>query len=81
MMPIDDSKRVRLLGTFLDCLTMEQTLQYIEVIIALREQVQHVVINASKVNLINKDEKLKKLLRIVHLLMRMVSQLFGLQGF
>ncbi|WP_338597534.1 WecB/TagA/CpsF family glycosyltransferase [Clostridium baratii] len=43
--------------------TMEETLKEIEKIIKKRELTQHVVINAGKVVLMNKDEKLKEIIK------------------
>ncbi|MBC1778783.1 WecB/TagA/CpsF family glycosyltransferase [Listeria booriae] len=46
-----------LLGSYVDSLTMEETLDEVEAIICAGKPVQHVVINASKINLMaeNKD--------------------------
>lgn len=52
------SKRIRVLGSNLDPLTMEETLQRVEEIIKKGEPTQHVVINASKINLMNENKEL-----------------------
>ncbi|MEH7512316.1 WecB/TagA/CpsF family glycosyltransferase [Gottfriedia acidiceleris] len=52
-------KRVKLLGTFLDCLTMEETIERSVKAIENKENIQHVVINASKINLMKEDEDLR----------------------
>lgn len=54
-------KRIHLLGSNLDTLTMEETLERIEDIIEIRKPTQHVVINASKINLMAKNATLKKI--------------------
>lgn len=54
-------ERIYLLGSNLDTLTMEETLQRIEAIVETRKPTQHVVINASKINLMAKDESLQKI--------------------
>ncbi|WP_221645133.1 WecB/TagA/CpsF family glycosyltransferase [Listeria booriae] len=51
--------RIELLGSNLDCLTMQATVARVEQIIEARTPVQHVVINANKINLMQKDEKLR----------------------
>lgn len=48
-------QRYPLLNTYVNALTMDETIAYVEEIIEKRIPVQHVVINASKVNLINDD--------------------------
>lgn len=52
------NKREMLLDTHIDCLTMAETLAEIETIIAEKRKVHHVVLNASKVNLLKRDAKL-----------------------
>ncbi|WP_221635130.1 WecB/TagA/CpsF family glycosyltransferase [Listeria booriae] len=51
--------RIELLGSNLDCITMQATVARVEQIIEARTPVQHVVINANKINLMQKDEKLR----------------------
>lgn len=51
--------RVELLGSELDTLTMETTVMRVDRIIQARKPVQHVVINANKINLMKKDERLR----------------------
>lgn len=48
-------QRYPLLNTYVNALTMDETIAYVEEIIEKRIPVQHVVINASRVNLINDD--------------------------
>lgn len=60
-MPINENKRVKLLGSHVDCLTMDETLERIKLIIQKRESVQHVVINASKINLMHKNKRLQEI--------------------
>lgn len=55
-------KRVKFLNTFVDSLTMDETLEKIQRYIDNKECVQHVVINASKVNLMQQDEELTKII-------------------
>ncbi|MBC2098484.1 WecB/TagA/CpsF family glycosyltransferase [Listeria booriae] len=50
--------RTFLLGSYVDSLTMQETLERIEAIIHARKPVQHVVINASKINLMATNEEL-----------------------
>lgn len=50
--------RIQLLGSQLDCLTMEETLLRIHELIAAKIPTQHVVINASKINLMAQDKHL-----------------------
>lgn len=53
--------RAFLLGSYVDSLTMQETLDKIEMIIHIGKPVQHVVINASKINLMAKNEELAKI--------------------
>lgn len=57
-----DTKRIQLLGSPLDCLTMNETLEIIDYLIKNKIPIQHVVINASKINLIKKNEWLKTII-------------------
>ena len=54
-----NTKRIDLLGSSLNCLTMQETLIVVDEIIKKRIPTQHVVVNASKINLMSKDEKLR----------------------
>lgn len=56
-----DTKRIELLGSHLDCLTMNETLEIIDKLISNKIPTQHVVINSSKINLMQKNEKLKNI--------------------
>ena len=51
-------KRVRFINTYVDGLTMSETLNKIEKYIVNKECIQHVVINAGKVNLMQRDKEL-----------------------
>lgn len=55
-------KRIKFLNTFVDALTMEETLEKIQEYIENKECVQHVVINAGKVNLMQENEELTKII-------------------
>ena len=52
-----ERKRYPILNTYVNAISMEETLREIEKIIQKRIPTQHVVINASKVNLMEKDSK------------------------
>lgn len=54
-----DTKRIQLLGSQLNCLTINETLDIIDILIKGRIPTQHVVINASKINLMRKNEQLR----------------------
>lgn len=53
--------RYRILNTYVNAISMDETIEIIEKIICERKPIQHVVINASKVNLMEADEKLRKI--------------------
>lgn len=53
--------RIQLLNSYVDNLTMHESLNKIEKIIQKKIPTQHVVINANKINLMEKDEVLKKI--------------------
>ncbi|WP_221769652.1 WecB/TagA/CpsF family glycosyltransferase [Listeria booriae] len=53
--------RIELLGSNLDCLTMQETVAKVDEIIHAKIPVQHVVINANKINLMQTDEKLRSI--------------------
>ncbi len=53
--------RYELLNTYVNVLSMEETIEEVEKIIQRREPTQHVVINALKVNLMNKDLQLREI--------------------
>ncbi|WP_317912523.1 WecB/TagA/CpsF family glycosyltransferase [Carnobacterium maltaromaticum] len=57
-----DIKRIQLLGSPLDCLTMNETLKVVDKLIKDKIPTQHVVINASKINLMRKNEWLKTII-------------------
>lgn len=54
--------RIRLLNSYVDNLTMAETMENIEVIIQNKVPMQHVVINASKINLMEKDATLSEII-------------------
>lgn len=54
-------ERVKFLNTFVDALTMDETLERIQKYIENKECVQHVVINAGKVNLMQQNKELTKI--------------------
>lgn len=56
-----DSNRIKILGSYLDCLTMEETISRIISAIENKECIQHVVINAGKINLMQKDENFRQI--------------------
>ena len=51
--------RYPILNTYVNALSMEETIACVEQIIASKKPTQHVVINASKINLMNEDSELK----------------------
>lgn len=55
-------KRVKFLNTYVDALSMDETLDKIQEYIDNKACVQHVVINAGKVNLMQEDENLTKII-------------------
>lgn len=56
------NKRVKFLNTYVDALTMDETLIQIENAIINKECIQHVVINAGKVNLMQNNNELVKII-------------------
>ena len=54
-------KRYPILNTYVNPVSKEETVQVVEQMIENRAPVQHVVINALKVNLMRKDEELRKI--------------------
>lgn len=55
------NKRIAMLNTYVDALTMEETIDKVKSFIKAKKCVQHVVINASKVNIIQQDEQLRNI--------------------
>lgn len=55
-------KRVKFLNTYVDALTMKETLEKIQEYIDNKKCVQHVVINAGKINLMQENEELTKII-------------------
>ncbi len=60
MNPLVD-KRYPILNTYVNAMSMDETVDAVEEMIERRVPVQHVVINALKVNLMRKDENLRKI--------------------
>lgn len=56
-----EKKRYQILNTYVNAITMNETVEEIEKIIEKRKPTQHVVINASKINLMQKDPKLREI--------------------
>lgn len=54
-------KRYKILNTYVNALTMQETLQEVEQIVEKGVSVQHVVINALKVNLMEADPHLRRI--------------------
>jgi len=55
------SKRINILGSNIDALTMDETIAKVEELIEARRYTQHVVVNAGKINLMQKDKNLRKI--------------------
>lgn len=55
-------RRVKFLNTYVDALTMDETLKKIQKYIDSKACVQHVVINAGKVNLMQENEELTRII-------------------
>lgn len=56
-----EKHRYKILNTYVNAISMEETIAIIEKIIADKKPTQHVVINASKVNLMEKDLRLRQI--------------------
>ncbi|GIN90671.1 UDP-N-acetyl-D-mannosamine transferase [Siminovitchia terrae] len=56
-------KRVHLFNCYIDNLNMDETISKVNEIIIERKPVQHVVVNASKVVLMQKDKKLNEIIK------------------
>ena len=54
-------KRYPILNTYVNAMSMDETVEAVEEMVERRVPVQHVVINALKINLMRKDEKLRKI--------------------
>lgn len=57
-----ENTRYKFMNTYVNAVSMEESIAYIEDVIQNKKPTQHVVINASKVNLIEKDFQLKKII-------------------
>lgn len=60
----DSMTRTFLLGSYVDMLTMQETLNKIDAIIHIGKPVQHVVINASKINLMAENKELANIVNM-----------------
>lgn len=60
-MTIEFKNRYKIMNTYVNAINMQQTIDYVEKIIAERNPTQHVVINASKINLMEADSKLAQI--------------------
>ena len=56
-----EENRYKILNSYVNAISMEETIAEVEKIIEKRVPTQHVVINALKINLMEKDEKLRKI--------------------
>ena len=56
------NNRYPILNTYVNAISLEETVDEVEKVIQLGEPTQHVFINALKVNLMNKDPELRKIL-------------------
>lgn len=57
----NQEKRYQILNTYVNAISMQETIDCVEEIIKKGIPTQHVVINASKVNLMEQDEKLREI--------------------
>lgn len=55
-----NSKRIHILSTPIDCLTMNETLSLISEAIDSKKQINHTVVNAGKIVMMHKDDALHK---------------------
>lgn len=67
-MPIEFKNRYKIMNTYVNAVDMQQTIDYVEQIIAERKPTQHVVINASKINLMESDPKLAEIVNLCPLI-------------
>lgn len=58
---VEEPSRYKILNTYVNAISMEETIQRVENIIKIGKPTQHVVINALKVNLMEEDEKLRRI--------------------
>ncbi|MEL7647945.1 MAG: WecB/TagA/CpsF family glycosyltransferase [Sedimentibacter sp.] len=56
-----ENKRFKLFNTYVDALSFDETIKEVEDIIVEKKPTQHVVINASKINLMQQDDKLTEI--------------------
>ena len=64
----EKNKRYKILNTYVNAVSMEETIQMVEKIIEKGVPTQHVVVNASKVNLMEKDAELRKIVNSLSLI-------------
>lgn len=62
------TNRYKILNTYVNALSMEETVFEVEKIIEDRKPTQHVVINASKINLMRKDNRLREIVNVCPLI-------------
>lgn len=60
-MTMEFKNRYKIMNTYVNAIDMQQTIDYVEKIIEERKPTQHVVINASKINLMESDSMLAKI--------------------
>ncbi|PJN90314.1 WecB/TagA/CpsF family glycosyltransferase [Bacillus sp. mrc49] len=60
--------RINLLGSELDCLSFDQTIESINEIIQSHTPTQHVVLNANKINQMRKDKELSRIINECNLI-------------
>lgn len=61
-------RRYKVLNTYVDAISMDETIQEVEKIIERRAPVQHVVVNAAKVNLMERDPILRRIINSCQLI-------------
>lgn len=55
------SKRIHILGSNIDALTMDETIVKVKELIDSKQCIQHVVVNANKINLMKDNKKLREI--------------------
>lgn len=60
-MTMEFKNRYKIMNTYVNAIDIQQTIDYVEKIIEERKPTQHVVINASKINLMESDSMLAKI--------------------
>ena len=75
--PFSSPRRYPILNTYVDALSLDETIAEVEKIIEARVPTQHVVINASKVNLMESDSALRGIVNACPLSTQTVHPLYG----